>query len=362
MEKTEKKKKILINVAFYAVIVCIVLGMCKFILPVLIPFIIAFLLAAVVQIPAGRICRQHMKMKKAVSIFLCLCIYLLLLLIIVLVGLQMIRGTGNLILDAPGIYMNRIVPVLNEISDKLEQAIVAYSPEVATKIEEVFQNFTNDIGNYISEWSVKIVKMISGGAANIPGLVVKLVITIVATFFITADYDGIILYFKKIIPPKREKALKNIKDYVKNVLGIYVKSYALLFSLTFVELCIGFFIFRLKYAVLLALVISVFDILPVLGTGGVLIPWSIILFALGNKGLGAGILILYIIITVIRNTLEPKIVGKQIGLHPVATLIAMFLGLKLLGVIGLILFPVSLALFVNLQKNGVINIFETQHN
>ena len=103
--------------------------------------------------------------------------------------------------------------------------------------------------------------------------------------------------------------------------------------------------------------IAVFDILPILGTGGILLPWAAVLFVMGNKPLAAGILILYVIITVIRNIVEPKIVGKQIGLHPLVTLMAMFLGLKTFGIIGMIVLPVSLAVLINLEKNGIIHIF-----
>ena len=94
----------------------------------------------------------------------------------------------------------------------------------------------------------------------------------------------------------------------------------------------------------------VFDILPVLGTGGILLPWAAILLIMKNHGLAFGILLLYLVILVVRNMLEPRIVGKQIGLHPLATLAALFLGLKLLGLAGLIIFPVALTVVVNFTK------------
>lgn len=99
----------------------------------------------------------------------------------------------------------------------------------------------------------------------------------------------------------------------------------------------------------MALAIAVFDILPVLGTGGILLPWAVILLLLGDKMLAAGILVLYLVITVVRNIAEPRLVGKQIGLHPLATLIAMFLGLKILGIAGMVLFPMLLAVLVNIE-------------
>ena len=102
---------------------------------------------------------------------------------------------------------------------------------------------------------------------------------------------------------------------------------------------------------------AIFDILPILGTGGSLIPWAIIVAILGNPALAFGLLFLYVFILVVRNIIEPRIVGKQIGLHPLVTLVGMFIGLRLFGVIGLFGIPIALSILVNLDRNDVIHIF-----
>ncbi len=125
-----------------------------------------------------------------------------------------------------------------------------------------------------------------------------------------------------------------------------IKGYAILMLMTFLELLAGFLILRVKYALLLSLLIAVIDILPVLGTGTVLIPWGIAGLILKNTALGIGILVLYAVITVIRNFAEPKIIGKQIGINPLFTLLSMFIGIKLLGFAGVIIFPTALIVTV----------------
>jgi len=134
------------------------------------------------------------------------------------------------------------------------------------------------------------------------------------------------------------------------MISVYIKSYSLLFLLTFVELSLGFWILGVKNAVLLAVVIAIFDLMPVLGTGGIVLPWALIALIAGNWGRGIGLLVLYLVITGIRQTLEPKIVGKQIGLHPLATLMAMLLGLKLFGILGLFGIPVVLAVATSMYR------------
>ena len=137
---------------------------------------------------------------------------------------------------------------------------------------------------------------------------------------------------------------------IKNTITIYVKSYSLLFLLTFVELLIGFSILKIDYAPLISTIVAIFDILPILGVGGVLLPWSVIGFMTDNLFIGIGVLILYLIIAFIRNIAEPKLVGDQIGLHPLATLIFMYLGLQFLGFLGMFLFPVTLSVIVGMKR------------
>ena len=98
---------------------------------------------------------------------------------------------------------------------------------------------------------------------------------------------------------------------------------------------------RVSYSFLLALVISFVDILPVLGVGSVLVPWAVFSFVSGRWNFGIGLLIIYGCVTVVRQIAEPKIVGGSIGLHPLATLVSMYAGLKLLGVTGLLIGPVT---------------------
>ena len=143
-----------------------------------------------------------------------------------------------------------------------------------------------------------------------------------------------------------------------NVLFVVIRSYIIIMSITFVELSIGLSIIKIDYAILIALCIAIFDILPVLGTGGVMIPWTVISIVLGNYWLALKLFILYVIITIVRNIIEPKIVGSQLGLHPIVTLSSMFAGLQVLGGLGLFGFPIGLSLLVHLNKKGVIQILK----
>ena len=112
------------------------------------------------------------------------------------------------------------------------------------------------------------------------------------------------------------------------------------------------------YALLIALLTAIVDILPVLGTGTVRIPWAAAMLILGNFPLGIGLLILYAIITVVRQMLEPRVVGKQIGLYPLVTLVCMFVGTYLFGFVGLFGLPIIATVLVQLNQSGDIHLFK----
>ena len=150
------------------------------------------------------------------------------------------------------------------------------------------------------------------------------------------------------------EVFRNARTMVGRILRVYL----LLMCITFVELFIGFKILRVDMAFFYAFLTAIVDILPVLGTGTVLIPWGIIACILGNMGMGVGILILYVIITAVRQFLEPKIIGQQVGLHPIVTLICIFAGGKFMGILGIFLFPIMATVLKKMNDEGTIHLWK----
>ena len=126
-----------------------------------------------------------------------------------------------------------------------------------------------------------------------------------------------------------------LKDDGIGTIVKFIKAYSAIISITFIELSVGFWILRIPNPFLLGAMIAIIDILPILGTGAVLIPWAIIALVLGQTKIGIGMFVLYIIITAVRQAIEPKIVGEQIGLHPIMTLILMYVGSTAYGRTGI---------------------------
>lgn len=348
----EKKRKFIINIIYYGLIVLLVWAVSKYVVPVLIPFIIAFVIASLIRIPVKKLYGTSEVRNRIISIITCVAFYGIVFSMIAIIGLKLYHTVSEFLVSIPALYQNEIVPALNIVSDVFEAKLASMDAEIAAEIDQVSSEFLNDIGEHIKNISVSAVAFISGSLTKIPGFLIMFIIMIVSTFFCMIDYKKIITFFMSCVPKGKENTAKNFVRYFKGTILIYVKSYSLLFLLTYVELTIGFMILGIPYAPLIGLLVAIFDILPILGVGGVLLPWAVILFIMKNIPLAIGMLVLYLVIAFVRNTVEPKLVGEQIGLHPLATLIFMYLGLEFMGFLGMFLFPVTLAIFVSMKKGN----------
>ena len=143
-----------------------------------------------------------------------------------------------------------------------------------------------------------------------------------------------------ILPDKWQKKLPHLKLKLTKTLTGYLKAYLLIMLITFLEVFVGLSVLGAEYAFILALIVAIVDLLPILGTGTVLVPWSVFAFLGSDIGLGIGLLVLYGVTIVVRQIIEPKIVGKAVGLHPLATLASVYIGLELLGFAGIFIGPI----------------------
>lgn len=357
MSSYQKKERFIVNFIFYGLIGALLFVSAKYLLPVLMPFLVGLMVALILQPLIRLVAKKAPKLKRLVAIVLCAAFYALCGYLVVNFGVQLVQKIGDMIARIPALYESHIVPALWMIYAKLDEFVANIDPSLTQQIDTIFVDLLQNMRLYITEYSMKGVGFLTNTLTMIPGLFIKVLLTIISTFFMVADFDGLMVHAMRLIPAARRKTVETTVSYVKNIIGKYVKSYSLIFFITFMELSMGFALLQVPNPVLLGVIVAIFDILPILGTGGVLIPWAIIAAVLGNKAFALGLIVLYIVIIVVRNIIEPRIVGKQIGLHPLVTLICMFVGLKLFGVIGLFGLPIALSVVVNMDSNNIIHIF-----
>lgn len=353
----QKKERFIINVIFLLIIAGLIFVACKYLLPVLTPFIVALVVTMVLNPLIRFVGRHEPRLRKPFAIMLCAGFYIVCAYILVNFGWSMTQKAGDLIARIPALFESQIAPALWMIYDHIQEMARSIDPSLSQEINAIFNETMQNMRVYITEYSMKAVGFLTDTITALPGLFIGVLITIISTFFMITDFDFLVKQAFHLLPASRRDAAQTTLVYAKNILVKYIKSYSLIFTITFLELSIGFTILGIPNSFFIGLLVAIFDIMPILGTGGILIPWAIIVAILGNGGLAFGLIALYIIIVIVRNIIEPRIVGKQIGLHPLVTLVGMFIGLKLFGVIGLFGIPIALSILVNLDRNDVIHLF-----
>lgn len=354
----EKKKRFIIQTIYILLIMALAYVVLKYVTPLISPFIFAFIIAFILKKPAKFISESTKLPRKIVSFFLVLIFYSTVGVLFSFAGIKLISTVSGIISSLPTFYENQLGPLLMASFDAIEKAVSRIDPALVEVFNEGFEKFVNSQGESVTKVSMAAVGSLSGFATSLPSFLIRTLLMIISTFFIAVDFEMLTGFIRKQFSEKGNAVIKTIRDYMTNTLFVVIRAYAIIMTITFVELSIGLSIIGIQNAIVIAFFIAIFDILPVLGTGGVMIPWSIMTFIQGDFRLGVGLIVVYVIVTIIRNILEPKIVGGQLGIHPVVALMSMFVGVNLLGVIGLFGFPIMLSLLKHLNKTGVIKIFK----
>lgn len=355
---TETKRKFLIDVAFYAVVGALAYFVFKFLSAYLLPFVIGILASFLVQKPVKAINKKTKISKSACTIVLVILTYFAILAVISLLFFLIYLWLSDLTRFLPKLMptISDTIKTLNasftRTMDKLPNEFVSYLNGLPDKI---IGSVTDGLTSLLSSLAKK-------AATGTPALLISIIVTVVASCYIAKDYNKIIKLGQEHLPKKAWDVIIDIKIlFVKTVFRI-MRGYLLLMLITFTELCIGLAIIGQSNFIMLAAIICVVDILPVLGTGTVVLPWALISLMSGHVLKAVGLLIMYLVITVIRNFLEPKVIGEQVGLHPLITLLSIFCGYKLIGFSGIFLFPLTLIVLSDFYARGKISIFRSKGN
>lgn len=375
--KTEKRRAFLINLLFFAAILGIVFVFFKFLFWLTAPFLLSFFFAVIMQKPL----RQLDKATK--NKFHALWSVLLVLLTIVVILVPVILIIYNLGAEIRE-FVNYLTSQLSDLPHFLEdlQEILlkslSFLPDsiytaVSQKITEVIGGLVNgfdltaigiDTGT-ITNTITTGVTGIYNVAKNVPSAIIGIVIGIVAWILFTKDYDRVVQFIQLQLPENKKNILVEIKQVFSHTILKMIRAYGIIMFITFCELSIGFTIMSAvgimnnSYIYLIALAICIFDILPVAGSGGILIPWAIISLVVGNIPQAVGLLIIYAVITVIRQYIEPKIVGDTLGVNPLITLAGLYFGLKLFGFLGMFIVPISIMTLKAFNDTGRIHLWKT---
>lgn len=354
----EKRRQFIINFLYFAIILGIIILLARYALGVLMPFLIAFVISLLLK-PAVAFLHEKLKLPRGViGIALVVVFYSLVGLLIIVLGVQLFSAAKSFFLTLPSLYTNGIVPWMSNAFASLQEFAGHLDPEATAAYNVVAENVTKSLGDAVVNVSKSVVGWVTSSTLKAPKLLLNMLIMVISTIFLTVDFPKIHAFVMRQLSERWRTLLHNARVQLGRTLWSYVRSYAMILIITFSEIFIGLSIIGVNNAAGIAVAIAIFDILPVVGNGLVLLPWTIYTLISGHLTTGIGLAVLYVVVIVVRQIMEPKIVGDRVGLHPIVTLLSMVLGTYLFGGIGLLGLPITIALIHALNKEGAIHLYK----
>lgn len=350
------------SLRFLLVIAAIVLGLLSlfYISKVTYPFIIGLVIAFFMN-PLINFFEKKAKMPRVLAVLVGLIlIFALFAGLITLLIAEIVSGADYLAKVVPKhldtlinhiehLFASQIIPIYNQLTSMFNNLDTGQQDTILNNIENAGKSIGTTLGQFIQNFFEKIPNIISW----FPNAATVLIFSLLATFFISKDWNRLSAKAEQLLPKRARTSSKTVFTDLKKALFGFVKAQLTLISITTVIILIGLLILRVDYAVTIALVTGLVDIIPYLGTGLIFVPWIIYEAIVGELGLALGLGVLYIIVLVQRQVMEPKVLSSNIGMDPLATLIALFVGFKLLGFLGLIVGPVTLVILTTLHRANV---------
>ena len=315
------------------------------------PFLIAFILSLMME-PAIKGIMKKTKLTRRMSSIIIFLIVLTIILGLLTWGIVTLFSESSSLLQSLNNYFDKAHLKFNDFMSTFDFDRIHLSNE----LQGVINDSTNDILTNLSNWLRSSLMGLLDIVTSLPYIAICIGITVIALYFICVDKIYIIDQIEHHVPELWIKRIMiHLKDLIQS-LGGYLKAEATLILISFVISLIGLYLlmfmkFNIQYPLLIALAIGFVDALPILGSGTVMIPWAITCAINGDINLGIAVIVLLIIMSVVRQILEPKLISKNIGIHPIFTLIAMYTGFKIIGVMGLLIGPIILIILKNIFAN-----------
>ncbi|CAM3754562.1 sporulation integral membrane protein YtvI [Mesobacillus zeae] len=328
----------------------------KIIYPFLIGFFIAFLINPLVNLlqTKGKLPRSLAVLLSLTMLFAVFAGLLTLLVAEIVSGAEYLAQVVPIHLDTlirfmEELFAAQVIPFYNNLAGIFQSLDAGQQDTILANIKNVGARIGSTAGEFIKAFFENIPNILSW----FPNAATVLIFSLLGTFFISKDWYRLSAMSNSILPKRAKASGKTVFEDLKKALFGFIKAQATLVSMTTVIVLIGLLVLKVDYAITIALVTGIVDIIPYLGTGAVFVPWIIYEVVAGEIGLAVGLGVLYVVVLVQRQIMEPKILSSSIGLDPLATLIALFAGFKLLGFVGLIAGPVLLVILNALQRAHV---------
>lgn len=315
------------------------------------PFMLALLVALFLE-PVIQFFMRKLKMNRVVAAVTTSTLFTLAMLgLIFLIGVKIYSEVAGFLRNLPK-FIEQANLIIQDLLVRAQAVFDNLPAEVVVQIQNATDSGMSALLNGLSSLSRSMLNI----AAVVPSLFIVFIVFIVALYLMTLGLNSMKESFLSFFEETSRFKISDVLDNLRTSIFGFIRAQFILSGITYLVAFGGLAILRVDYAAAIALLIVIVDILPILGTGSVLVPWAIFSAAMGNILLAIGLIVLFVFITAFRRMIEPKIIGNSIGLSPLATLISLWVGFELVGVIGVFLGPIVLIIYQAMRKVGLLQI------
>ncbi len=354
METVKKYLRIILNIVIPLAAIFLVVYLGPKLLRFFLPFVIGWILALIAN-PLVRVLERRLKLVRRHSSMLIVALVLAGVIGLIYLILAWAVAEGRAFLqDLPSITATIGVEIRDAMG-RFEGLFLRLPEGTRDAIYQASENIDEYVAVALQKLTPTTVSAAGSVAKVIPGALVNMVVIILSSYFFIVERDGILAFVQRHMPEGAAGYCRFLKRDVKKLIGGYFLAQFRIMFVVALILAAGLLVLQVNYGALWAVLIAVLDFLPVFGTGTVLIPWAVIKLISGEYAFAAGLVLIYILTQVVRQMIQPKIVGDTIGMPPLTTLFFLYLGYKWAGLGGMIV-AVPLGMFVlNLYEFGAFN-------
>ncbi|WP_456288194.1 sporulation integral membrane protein YtvI [Paenibacillus sp. AK002] len=315
------------------------------------PFLLAIVIAIALE-PLNRLLMKRLRLNRIAAATVTSTLFLLLMLLLAyLIGLQVFNQLVEYWSRAPQ-YFAGANEFLQHTIIQAQDMLNGVSPGLADSLTE----FMSNISSYVQSLVNSVSSTFLSFAKTLPNLFVTFIVFCVAVYLFAFSLDTMREKALSLFDESSQSQVNEVLLSLKKSIFGFLRAQLILSLFTYVITLLGLLVLGINYPLAIALLVTIVDILPILGVGSVLIPWSIYLLAVGDIFTGIGLIFLFILITVIRRVLEPKVIGDAVGIGALPALVSMYVGFKLVGVIGFFIGPLVVIIYSAMRKAGLFQI------
>ena len=324
----------------------------------LMPFVIGWIIAAIAA-PLVNWLEKRLRIVKKLGSALIVILVLAAIVLALYFGIsRLVQEIGDLVRNFPEMYA-QLEEGLRQIGDTLSGIFERLPGGIRNGWNAVVKNLVNYMGNLVSDISEPTVNAAGNIARRVPYYLISFIVAVMSAYFFIVQREEVLGWLKRTAPEAVQKRMTLVMDYLKYAVGRYFKAQVNIMGFVFLILLVGLGFLGTGYFVLVALLISFLDFLPFFGTGTAMIPWAVYEFFMGDYKTTVALAVLYVVTQVVRQLLQPKLVGDSVGLNPLVTLLLLYIGYRMGGVLWMILaVPIGMVLINMCQAGAFDYIFD----